>query len=58
MRVSTWSPQWVPVLFVLGAVLWLAVTLLDPADRCLDRGGCWDETHQRCELVEQGRCAP
>jgi hypothetical protein len=56
VRVRVSSLLWVPVLLVLGGLLWLALTFFGPVDRCLDRGGCWDSVHDRCELKDDAHC--
>lgn len=52
------SLLWVPVLLVLGGLLWLGVLMLGPVDRCLDHGGCWDDVHARCEMEDDAHCGP
>lgn len=38
---------------VLSAIaIWFATLPRDPIDRCLDHGGCWDDTDDICRLEE------
>ena len=43
----------IPALYI---VVYVVKYSHDEVDMCLDHGGCWDYTRDRCEMIEQGFC--
>lgn len=62
MRKSNHTRKWLGVAASAVALTLGAAALLRECgewmqvDSCLDRGGCWDANHERCEMQDQSRC--